>query len=223
MIVIDDQLLLAALSNTTPADITVAVARGEVFTTGSWYDRLGRAIAAGSGAGALSSRFQALDEPVRRDVLASLEELPDEIGLLSLRVVVPVMQALAVTRPLNFLNAEALGVAPCCSTLPSRSPSMRPCCAPERPTSSVERSRPEGLRSGLAARANNLRTRASHTSAHRCTRQQGDLLLQTLAQAFDLRSVLGRHLCSSDLAPGGWPWSGCVVGSEAWDSAQLGE
>ncbi|MEO5723262.1 MAG: hypothetical protein ABIQ39_15295 [Ilumatobacteraceae bacterium] len=42
---------------------------------------------------------------------ASLEDLPDQIGLLSLRVVVPIMQVLTVTRPLNFLNAEALGAA----------------------------------------------------------------------------------------------------------------
>ena len=44
-------------------------------------------------------------------MLASLEELPEQIGLLSLRFVVPVMRALAVARPLNFLNAEALGAA----------------------------------------------------------------------------------------------------------------
>ena len=36
---------------------------------------------------------------------------PEQIGLLSLRTLVPVMQALAVTRSLNFLNAEALGAA----------------------------------------------------------------------------------------------------------------
>ncbi len=82
-----------------------------MFTTGSWYCRLGRAVNAGTGTGTLSGRFQALDEPVRQRVLASLEDLPEQIGLLSLRVVVPVMQALAVTRPLNFLNAEALGAA----------------------------------------------------------------------------------------------------------------
>lgn len=111
MIVIDDQVLLAVLSDTAPDDITAAVANGEVFTTGSWYYRLGRAVTAGTGTGALSGRFQALDVSVRQRVSAALEDLPDQIGLLSLRVVVPVMQALAVTRPLNFLNAEALGAA----------------------------------------------------------------------------------------------------------------
>ncbi len=111
MIVIDDQVLLAVLSDTAPDDITAAVANAEVFTTGSWYYRLGRAVTAGTGTGALSGRFQALDVSVRQRVSAALEDLPDQIGLLSLRVVVPVMQALAVTRPLNFLNAEALGAA----------------------------------------------------------------------------------------------------------------
>ena len=111
MIVIDDQLLLALLSDTAADDLTAAVTNGEVFTTGSWYYRLGRAVTAGTGSGALSGRFQALDDSVRQHVLASLEDLPDQIGLLSLRVVVPVMQALAVTRPVNFLNAEALGAA----------------------------------------------------------------------------------------------------------------
>lgn len=111
MIVIDDQLLLAVLSDTASAAVTASVANGEVFTTGSWYYRLGRAVAAGTGTGSLSGRFQALEASVRQRVRASLEDLPDVIGLLSLRVVVPVMQALTVTRPLNFLNAEALGAA----------------------------------------------------------------------------------------------------------------
>ena len=111
MIVIDDQLLLAVLSDTASAAMSASVAHGEVFTTGSWYYRLGCAVAAGTGTGSLSGRFQALEDSVRRRVMASLEDLPDEIGLLSLRIVVPVMQALTVTRPLNFLNAEALGAA----------------------------------------------------------------------------------------------------------------
>jgi hypothetical protein len=37
--------------------------------------------------------------------------VPEEIGLLSLRGLVPVMQALRVRRPLNMLNAEALPAA----------------------------------------------------------------------------------------------------------------
>lgn len=50
------------------AAVTASVANGEVFTTGSWYDRLGRAVAAGTGAGSLSGRFQALEDSVRQGV-----------------------------------------------------------------------------------------------------------------------------------------------------------
>lgn len=109
--IVDDQLLLAVLSDTAPDDVSAALGRGDLFTTGSWYYRLGRAITAGSGTGSLSGRFHALAEAERSRVLIALDELPAEIGLLSLRVVVPVMQALRVTRPVNFVNAEALGAA----------------------------------------------------------------------------------------------------------------
>lgn len=111
MIVIDDQLLLDALSGHARASISEPLERGEVFTTGCWYYRLGRAVSAGAGTGSLSRRFEALDPPTRTRALSALDELPEEIGLLSLRVLVPVMQALRVRRPLNMLNAEALAVA----------------------------------------------------------------------------------------------------------------
>lgn len=111
MRLVDDRLLLDLLSGTAGAELSAALAAGEVFTTGSWYYRLARAVSAGSGTGSLSGAFQALDEPERQRVLASLEELPEEIGLLSLRVVVPVIQALPVSGRLNFLSAEAVGAA----------------------------------------------------------------------------------------------------------------
>lgn len=94
MIVIDDQLLLDALSGRAGASIGDALERGEVFTTGCWYYRLGRAVAAGVGTGSLSGRFEALDPPTRTHALRALDELPEEIGLLGLRGLVPVMQAL---------------------------------------------------------------------------------------------------------------------------------
>jgi len=40
-----------------------------------------------------------------------LEHLPDEIGLISARTIVPVMAAIQVRRQLNMLTAEALAVA----------------------------------------------------------------------------------------------------------------
>jgi hypothetical protein len=108
---VDDRLLLDLLSDTADAELSAAFADGEVFTTGSWYYRLARAVSAGSGAGSLSGAFQALNESERQRVLVSMDELPEEIGLLSLRVVVPVIQALPVSGRLNFLSAEAIGAA----------------------------------------------------------------------------------------------------------------
>lgn len=111
MRLVDDRLLLDLLSDTADAELSAAFADGEVFTTGSWYYRLARAVSAGSGAGSLSGAFQALNESERQRVLVSMDELPEEIGLLSLRVVVPVIQALPVSGRLNFLSAEAIGAA----------------------------------------------------------------------------------------------------------------
>lgn len=111
MLIVDDQLLFGVLSGRGPASVRAAVSSGEVFTTASWYYRLGRAVTAGSGTGSLSGRFEALDEPTRELVRNALEVLPEEIGLLHLRVVVPVMQALSGRHRLNFVNVEALAAA----------------------------------------------------------------------------------------------------------------
>lgn len=109
--VIDDRLLLDVLAGATPRVLADDLRRGEVYTTSCWYWRLGRAVTAGSGSGSLSSRLAALGADDRERVLWSLRELPDEIGLLTSRTVVPVMLALRVRRALNMINAEALAVA----------------------------------------------------------------------------------------------------------------
>ncbi len=82
-----------------------------MFTTSSWYYRLGRAALSGSGTGALSGPFMSFDEDVRRRVAGALQDLPDDIGLLHPRVVVPVMFAIRVRSQLNVLSADALSVA----------------------------------------------------------------------------------------------------------------
>lgn len=74
---------------------------GGAFTTGSWYYRLARAVSAGTGTGTLSGRFGALDPADQVRVRMALEVLPMEIGLLSMRYLVPVMQALRVRRPVE--------------------------------------------------------------------------------------------------------------------------
>jgi hypothetical protein len=109
--VVDDRLLLDVLSGRATSGLRTALDAGQVFTTASWYYRLGRAVTAGSGFGSLSSRFEALDDATRDLVQTGLDVLPEEVGLVSLRIVVPVMRVVSSRHRLNFLNAEAVGAA----------------------------------------------------------------------------------------------------------------
>jgi hypothetical protein len=111
MVVVDERLLFAVLAGrppmTSPA-LTSAVADSAVSTTGSWYWRVARA-AARPGSGVLSRALAALTDDDRRDVRAKLATLPPSIGLLPLRRLVPIMQALP--GQLNLLTAEAIASA----------------------------------------------------------------------------------------------------------------
>jgi hypothetical protein len=112
-VVIDDRLLLDLLAGHQPEAIASELSSGGVFTTSSWYYRLGRATFDDSGAGALSGRLASFGQPTTQRVRAALVELPESIGLLHPRLVVPVMFTLRrrVHRQLNLLGAEALAVA----------------------------------------------------------------------------------------------------------------
>ena len=99
------------LAGLAEGDIAEAAERCEIFTTGSWYYRLGMALRSRQMTGALSRPFSAFSPARRERVLAALDRLPDEIGLLSLRDLVPVITALDTGRNLNLLTAEALAAA----------------------------------------------------------------------------------------------------------------
>jgi hypothetical protein len=112
MIVIDDHTLVAVLAHQADPDLQRRLDRNEVFTTGSWYYRLARAVRDRHSAGSLSRRVEALAPEVRREVLASLDSLPPFVGIQSPRVLVPIMAKLSADiRRLNHLNAEALASA----------------------------------------------------------------------------------------------------------------
>ncbi|MGD0746528.1 MAG: hypothetical protein ABSB68_01800 [Acidimicrobiales bacterium] len=111
MIVVDDALLLAILAEQQGAAeslLITAAEAGEVFTTGSWFWRLARVVAR-PGQGALSRALAASSEDEQRRVYNALDQLPAEIGLLSMRRLVPVMAALP--GQLNLLTAEAVAAA----------------------------------------------------------------------------------------------------------------
>ncbi len=111
MIVFDDALLLAILAEqqgSAEALLITAAEAGEVFTTGSWFWRLARVVVR-PGQGALSRALAASSADEQRRVHNALDQLPAEIGLLSMRRLVPVMAALP--GQLNLLTAEAVAAA----------------------------------------------------------------------------------------------------------------
>ncbi len=60
VLIVDDALLLRVLALTAPEDILDEARTGQIFTTGSWYYRLAKAVAQPRVAGALSSAMTAL-------------------------------------------------------------------------------------------------------------------------------------------------------------------
>lgn len=104
---VDDQLLSRILRGTDPPDLD-----GEVFTTGYWYVRLCQAVlGAADRTGVLSGPFAALPQRQRERVALSILELPESIGLLSLRALGPTIGQLRQQHDLNILGMEVLAAA----------------------------------------------------------------------------------------------------------------
>jgi hypothetical protein len=110
-LVVDDHLLLDLLTETHPAWLADVLQQQTVYTTGSWYYRVALAMRRGSGSGTMSSRLADLEPENQRRLLDKIGRLPDWIGLIGPRVLVPVMSDLSVRRQPNLLTAEALAVA----------------------------------------------------------------------------------------------------------------
>lgn len=104
---IDDQWLGTILRGDEPP-----APRAAVFTTGYWYVRLCQAVLSASDrTGVLSAPFAALPDDARQRAIRGLLELPDEIGLLGLRDLGPVIGQLRNRHDLNILGIEALAAA----------------------------------------------------------------------------------------------------------------
>ena len=104
---VDDQLLSTILrGGRRPRP------RAEVYTTGLWYVRLCQAVlAATERTGTLSKPFHSLPTARREHAMQALLELPDNIGLLSLRDLAPRIGQLRARHDLNLLSVEALAAA----------------------------------------------------------------------------------------------------------------
>jgi len=111
VLVVDDALLLRVLGGVADAAVMAELERGELFTTGVWYHRLSRAAHDDRSIGSLSRELASFDEDKQHHILESLDQLPDRIGLVGWRRLVPVMSVLNVGRNLKLLAAEALAVA----------------------------------------------------------------------------------------------------------------
>jgi len=104
---IDDQLLGGILRGRTPPR-----RKADVFTTGYWYVRLCQAVLASNrDSGTLSAPFASLPDPTRDRAIQALLDLPDQIGLVSLRELAPVIGQLRNRHDLNILGMEVLAAA----------------------------------------------------------------------------------------------------------------
>ncbi|HUP69603.1 MAG TPA: hypothetical protein VM142_07270 [Acidimicrobiales bacterium] len=115
VVLIDDHVLGAVLRGAPPP----VVRRRELYTTGWWYTRLRQAVLASSFQGRLSAPFASLSAPFaslpathRRRAIERLLALPDEIGIVALRTLGPVIGRQSAAHPrLNVLNREVLAAA----------------------------------------------------------------------------------------------------------------
>lgn len=105
---LDDGHLSAVLRGIGRADLDGR----DLFTTGYWYIRLCQAVLGErSASGKLSSPFASLPPSLRSRATAAVMQLPDEIGLVSLRELAPLIGRLREHHSLNGLGMEALAAA----------------------------------------------------------------------------------------------------------------
>ncbi|HET6873688.1 MAG TPA: hypothetical protein VFH70_02855 [Acidimicrobiales bacterium] len=105
-VLVDDQTLAALLRG------DLAWPEDDVFTTGLWYLRLCQAVVRSAG-GALSGPLLSLPEDQRLRAVGAVLDLPDRVGMLHWRILVPTIarQADNIGRGLNLLSREALAAA----------------------------------------------------------------------------------------------------------------
>jgi hypothetical protein len=105
---VDDQVLGAVLQGRAPRPLR----RLDLATTGYWYVRLCQAVlGAHAPTGVLSSPFADLPPPLRERAVSAVLALPDDINLVSLRHLGPVIGRLRRRHALNILGMEALAAA----------------------------------------------------------------------------------------------------------------
>jgi hypothetical protein len=104
-VVVDDRLLIE--------ELLVGIDRHDesIHTTTYWYHRACRAAVAGAG-GHLSGPFRGVPQVEQQRAIASMLQLPTNVGLPDARMTVPRMVDIATRHSrLNLLNLEAVAAA----------------------------------------------------------------------------------------------------------------
>ena len=110
VVLVDDHLLLRLLLDDEPPDLRSPGTA--IATTGLWYHRLSRALADQAVVGSISKRLGAVADDVASGALASVMELPETVGLVSLRTLGwPMAELVHNGARLNLLSLEALTAA----------------------------------------------------------------------------------------------------------------
>lgn len=110
-LLVDDHLLVRTLAGVAPTAVERARQGGALWTTGLWYYRASRALQSPVITGSLSGELAGLPLVTRQQATSAVARLPDDVGLLSLREIVPMMGELSSIHRLNLLSLEALGAA----------------------------------------------------------------------------------------------------------------
>ncbi len=109
-VVIDDHLLLRVLLDDEPASLRPPDT--QLFTTGLWYHRLCRAVSTSTVLGSLSRMLGDADPATSGVAIRAVMELPDSVGLMSMRELAWPMAALLDDGVrLNVMSLEALSAA----------------------------------------------------------------------------------------------------------------
>lgn len=109
-VIVDDHVLLLLLLGNEPPDLRPRGAT--VSTTGLWYHRLCRALADQTVVGVMSKSLGNAESRFAASAVGAVIELPDSVGLLSLRSLGwPMANLLANGVRLNLLSFEALAAA----------------------------------------------------------------------------------------------------------------
>jgi hypothetical protein len=109
-ILVDDHLLIRMLLDDEPAELRPTGA--QAFTTGLWYHRLCRAVAAPGVTGSLSRSLGGATPEAGAAAMRAITNLPEHVGLLSLRELAwPMARLLDDGVRLNLMSLEALAAA----------------------------------------------------------------------------------------------------------------